>query len=489
MAAESFNSIGGFSVGIPSVTVVDITGNLVTNVNSPNGNVTANVVYANAFRYANGTVLSVSPGGSNTQLQYNNNGSFGGIPNVTWNGSKLSLGNVSNVSITGGINGYFLQTDGTGNLSWAAGGGGGGNGSPGGSNTQVQFNDAGTFNGSSSFTFNKTTGLVTVGNITSNNLTVSNSFTAAQFSGNGNGLFNIQAANIVGFIPTAQTVSNAAQPNITSLGDLISLTVLGNANVSGTIAAGNLNAGDGIAGEFLTITGNANIQGNLNVPTSAVLKVTGNANFSGSPNINLGTLSNVRISGGLNGYVLTTDGLGNLTWSAGGGGGGNGTPGGSNTQIQYNDSGDFGGSAFLTFNEVTNTLNVAGNLIANALTMGSGVYRFCTSNVYAAITSSTSANQVLFSVEANSVSAIDFAIISTDPLGSKRQVSKISSVVYDATVNYNEYSSLHVNGPTGDFRVVYDAGNIITTPKVSLVVTPLSANATTHKMLITLYEL
>lgn len=53
-----------------------------------------------------------------------------------------------------------LTTDGNGNLSWAAGGGGG---TPGGSDTQVQFNDGGNFGGDSGFTFNKTTNAVTIG--------------------------------------------------------------------------------------------------------------------------------------------------------------------------------------------------------------------------------------------------------------------------------------------------------------------------------------
>ena len=34
------------------------------------------------------------------------------------NGTKLQLGSVSNISITGGAIGYVLETDGTGNLSW-----------------------------------------------------------------------------------------------------------------------------------------------------------------------------------------------------------------------------------------------------------------------------------------------------------------------------------------------------------------------------------
>ena len=61
-----------------------------------------------------------------------------------------------------GTNGYYLQTDGLGNTTWAAGGGGGG-GSPGGSNTQVQFNDAGSFGGDTGFTYDKTTDAVTIG--------------------------------------------------------------------------------------------------------------------------------------------------------------------------------------------------------------------------------------------------------------------------------------------------------------------------------------
>ena len=153
MSAEYFNSLGGFSAGLPEVPVIDANGNVITNVLT-NGNVFANVVYATYYKFANGQPFSgggnSTPGGNNTQLQYNNNGTFAGIPNVTWNGNILSLGNVTALSIGGGIDGYFLQTDGAGNLTWAAGGNGG-SGNPGGSNTQVQFNDAGIFGGDVDF--------------------------------------------------------------------------------------------------------------------------------------------------------------------------------------------------------------------------------------------------------------------------------------------------------------------------------------------------
>ena len=60
------------------------------------------------------------------------------------------------------INGYYLQTDASGNLSWAAAGGGGG-GSPGGVTTNVQYNSAGSFAGDPSFSWDDTTSTLQLG--------------------------------------------------------------------------------------------------------------------------------------------------------------------------------------------------------------------------------------------------------------------------------------------------------------------------------------
>ena len=102
-------------------------------------------------------------------------------------------------------------------------------------------------------------------------------------------------------------VTNAAQPNITSVGPLTSLSVTGNVN----------------------------------------------------GNLKLAGIANLKIPGGTNGYVLQTDGTGNLSWTAQTGGGGNGVPGGANTQIQFNDAGVFGGQAGFTFDNTSNTLSVS----------------------------------------------------------------------------------------------------------------------------------
>jgi hypothetical protein len=172
MASELFNTLDGYSVGIPAVTVIDSNGNVVSNFLNLSGNVAANTIYSDNYRYANGQPFTggnaSDPGGANTQLQFNSNGAFGGIPNVTWNGNILSLGNVSALSIGGGTSGYFLQTNGNGVLDWVNGGS---NSTPGGSNTQVQFNDNGVLAGVAGFTFDKDVSTLSVlraniGNVT-----------------------------------------------------------------------------------------------------------------------------------------------------------------------------------------------------------------------------------------------------------------------------------------------------------------------------------
>jgi hypothetical protein len=396
MASELFNSLSGYSVGIPPKQIVDSSGNVVTNLNAPTANVSANTFYANSYRFANGAPLTLQAGGSTTQLQFNNSGTLDGIPNVIWNGNTLSLGNVSAVNIGGGINGYFLQTDGEGGLTWAPanGGGGGGNGTPGGSNSQVQFNDAGDFGGDAGFTYDK----------------VTNTLSAEYLAGDG--------SNIT---------------NITTLGTLTGLSVAGNSNFASTV--------------------------------------------------NLGSATNVKIFGGLNGFVLTTDGTGNLNWQAGGGGG-NGSPGGGNTQVQFNNSGVFGGSAFFTFDNITNTVQVGSKLIANSMQVGSGSYKFGSMSVMFAVSSST-AKQVIYSIPVTECSGVDFEIIGTDTVGLKRQSVKISSIYYAGNVQYNEYAGLYVNGGVGTFGVEFNPGTVLNPPSLDLTVTPDTTNNTVYKMLIT----
>jgi len=61
------------------------------------------------------------------------------------------------------------------------------------------------------------------------------------------------------------------------------------------------------------------------------------------------------------GYVLTADGAGGAAWEAASGGGG--TPGGTDTQVQFNDGGAFGGDSGFTFDKTNNTLGLGGGTI------------------------------------------------------------------------------------------------------------------------------
>lgn len=110
---------------------------------------------------------------------------------------------------TAGTNGYVLSTDGTGVTSWVAQSGGGG-GSPGGSDTQVQFNDGGsTFGGDAGFTYNKTTDSVTIaGNVsggTFNKVTVTAPATGATLTLADNSTLATSGANSITLTSTGAT--------------------------------------------------------------------------------------------------------------------------------------------------------------------------------------------------------------------------------------------------------------------------------------------
>ena len=502
--AEPFNSINGYTTSIPPVPVIDGNGNVISNFNNLSGNVSANKVYSNNYYWANGSPFTPPPGGNAGELQYNNSNAMGGVVGTSYDGNILVLGNIAQISILGGDNGYFLQTDGAGTLTWAAGGGGGGNGSPGGANTQIQFNDAGLFGGDPGFTYNKNTNTLTVENLSAGNSINDVLNVAGQLSVTGNvtAVGNITANYLLGngaFITDITTdvanyVRQPNQSNITATGNLAFLNIdgdtvsLGNIETSGNIMAGNINLTSNVYAGNGSITNKLTVNGNLFVPAGSMVRAVSNINLAGSPNINMGTLSNIHIAGGVNGYVLATDGMGNLSWAYSGGGGGNGSPAGANTQIQYNANDLFGASPYFTYNDFTNTVQIAGNLIANTVQIGAGAYKWSTSLVYFASTSSTASGQQLYSIPVSDISGVEFEIIATYPAGPSRQFCKISSVYYEGTVQFTEYASLFVGSMVGNFEVDYNAGNLIVPPSLELLVTPTTSNPVTYKMLITQYS-
>lgn len=198
------------------------------------------------------------------------------------------------------------------------------------------------------------------------------------------------AGNLFPESRVANSVSNPAQPNITSVGTLINLSVAGNilSNniVSNTISSNTISANTIIAN--IVTAKVANGTSNVDIATAngnVTISVTGIANvatFSSTGMTiegisNLGNVSNVRILGGANRSVLQTDGLGNLTW------GPDLLPAGPNMAVQFNDNGNLGGSNALIFNNVTSTLTGFNIDVSNALGFagpGSGKVSFIAPN-------------------------------------------------------------------------------------------------------------
>jgi hypothetical protein len=163
-------------------------------------------------------------------------------PNLTVT-NLADLGNIGNVRITGGSANYIIQTDGAGNLTWVAQAAQ----SAAGNAAEIQFNTGGVFAADQNlrfFTGNSTlqttnvsavittasqpyinslgtlNGLTVAGNTNTGNISVSANIT----SGNAD-LGNAAVANYF-----TGTLTTAAQPNITTLGILTGLSILGNIN-------------------------------------------------------------------------------------------------------------------------------------------------------------------------------------------------------------------------------------------------------------------
>jgi hypothetical protein len=176
-----------------------------------------------------------------------------------------------------------------------------------------------------------------LGAATGTSLSVTGNVTANYFLGNGSQLTNITAV-------TAGTVTTAAQPNITSTGTLVSLSVtgliegIGGANITGTINASNvviqgagnfagngsrityINGANVVGAVAYATTANSvagsNVSGAVGSATSAT--TAGTVTTAAQPNItSLGTLSSISITGNANVGNLNTTGIisavGNVT--------------------------------------------------------------------------------------------------------------------------------------------------------------------------------
>lgn len=215
--------------------------------------------------------------------------------------------------------------------------------------------------------------------------------------------------------------------------------------------------------------------GNVTAGTVTATDITASGDTNITGNITLG--GDIVANGSITSSMFYGDFSGNIV--------GNLVVPGDNTQVLFNNNGNAGANTGFTFDSVAQLATISGDLVANTMTLGSGVYQLCESKALFAETTSTTADQVLYSVNADTISALDVTIVATDATGGNRQISKLFATVWDGEVGYFEYGTIDVPllGPgVADFKVVYSLGNVL------LTVTPITANTVTYKIMMTSYK-
>ena len=334
MAIRSFNSVGGFSVAETPVEVISNVGNV--------------------------TALNLAV----TELS--------------------GLGAIGNITITGGTNGQAILTDGAGTLSFGSTGqaansatnmpyyissgdtyvvsanlqglyseaieidgtlevdgilievGTSQNAAP----YEVYYDNNGTLTGNTGFSFQPSTGNLSIpGNVNATGNLIPGANVTYDIGSSASRWKDLYLSGTSIFLGTSSITEDANGGIVLTNGDGGTWTFDGTANLdSSKIANGTSNVSVLLNGDIrVGSAGNANV---LNVDGSGVLTTTGNV-------VPLGVKTD-------NYYYANGDAITFGTSAAG-----------ANTQIQYNNNGDFGAEAAFTYDQATNTLsadNIAGTL-------------------------------------------------------------------------------------------------------------------------------
>lgn len=325
---------------------------------------------------------------------------------------------------TDGTSGQALVTNGTGTLSWATP-----TGTPGGSTTQVQFNDGGVFGGDADFTYNKTTNI----------LTAAGGFSSA-------GTYN----NVTITAPASSATLTIANTKTFTVSN--TLTLQGTDSTTMTFPGSSTTlAGLGIAQTFTqdqTIAGNLtlNAQGDLRFADSDSSNWVA---FQGPATVASNITWTLPSVDGSTGQALVTNGTGTLSWATPGG-----SPGGSTTQIQFNNAGSFGGSANFAW-DGTNVQIGATGALRFADTDSSNYVAFkaagtVASNVTWTLPSADGTNGQVLST--NGSGTLSWATASAAPGGSTTQLQYNNAGSFAGATNLvTDGSNLTINAQ-GDLR-------------------------------------
>jgi len=243
--------------------------------------------------------------------------------------NTANLGAVGNLTITGGSANYVLQTNGSGSLTWVAQSGGAG------LNTITVDN----FTGNS---------VQTVFTLSVSPTSVNNTFVNIDGVFQLRDAYSISGANIT--FDSAPVTSASIEVTTTELlatgqGSFVTRNYTGN-NVQTTFTVTS-----GVTASSVLVAEN----GILQLPTTDYTVSGANLIFTTAP---------------ASAVAIQIRELAVAVASSGGG-----SPGGSNTQVQFNDGSSFGGNAQFTYNKTTNLLSVGNvSLSGNIIPSSNNVY-------------------------------------------------------------------------------------------------------------------
>ena len=230
---------------------------------------------------------------------------------------------LTDLGISDGSANEFLKTDGSGNFAFT--------------NTLT----GGVLTSTSSLNFAGSA-------VTVNNIDNDSTFTA------NSGTRLVTQSAIKSYVDTAAAPQNLFATFTAETGTTTANTatdtfnIVGSGGISTTIVA-----------DTITITNTAPNQ-DQNLFTGIV--ITGGIEDTVSAN---STTTNLNFTAGTGIAITSDDATKTITFAATGGGG-SGTPGGADTQVQFNNAGAFGGDADFVYNSTTNTLTVV-NLVTSSI--------------------------------------------------------------------------------------------------------------------------
>lgn len=358
----------------PGITGIGALSNL-----SVTGDITANAFIGNVI---GGTISGVfTAPASNTQIIYNNSGVIDGSPDLTWDGSTLTVrgdvdaNNIQSNTLTA-VGNILAGNANLGNIARA--------------NSFISIN---SLTGNATANFFIGNGSLLTGLVIANAANYANyaNFTGNFVGGNAGQLLIQTGVDSTGFA----NVGNSGQALISNGTNGISWA---NGTISGIPLGDNLGSlsnGNWIVSNANVYNGNANVEFSVDGsitpdPDKVVVRDPGGNVFAEyifanilNPNTATFDVGNLHISGGTSNYVLSTDGSGNLSWlDAGSLLSGNPLPASSvtaaglNKQVQYNDGGSTAGNANFTWDKTTQTLfssNYSGNGFGLSATSGPNV--------------------------------------------------------------------------------------------------------------------